>query len=542
MDIGKISLGKVLALLIFMVGVQSAWADVWNGTTTTKAKTQTIDGKEYFLIESAANLAWFSDSVNIYASKEIAKKFSADSLATVTMTSSDTAKAVAYADKVKKDFLDTASTDDLKKDSTKIWNKAKTDSLKVVADSIKDAKATIIAANVEAFFNSYANKYDAVTVIGSKTEKKSYDVDVELNAKVVANYIDMNHKPFVPIAAGKGDVRYKGVFDGNHVTIKNLNVTSEYISQISKSYGQNIAFVAALHGGTVKDVVLDSVSVLATSDIGSILSGNANKISVGTIVAWQKSGTVQGCYASGILYNSGKGQAVGGVVGNADEGLIKDNLSVVSIQISGSEAYVGGVIGQAKDKVKIESCVYDGGKFVNDLTANDGGVIGKRYEGNKTLVSSAYYDKNDVDKGVAEGPATGIYAVSFLNDSQIACILNEGVWDSLTSTCSKEGVWSTGDHITNQGVSKDSNGTTIYTITFSANGGAFAENDKTVKYLRFGEAITGDEISIPKNGFKKFEGWALSPTATKKDDNLGLVYSPATVYAVWTDDYLYGYI
>ena len=534
MDTGKISLGKVLALLVCMVGIQSVWADVWDGTTRTKANETTIDGKKYYLIESAANLAWFSDSVNIYASKEQAKRFSGDSLATATMTSSDTAKAVAYADKVKKDFIATAEAEKLK-DSTSKWNSAKSRYLDSLAQIVKDNAEQTIEANVDAFFKSFANNYDAITAIAEKTQNKNYEVDVEINAKVVANYINMNHKPFVPIAAGRGDVRFKGIFDGNHITIKNLSVSTEYISVINKSYGQNVAFVAALHGGVIKNVVLDSVSIKAETDIQSIIKSESKKISVGTIVAWQKSGTVQGCYASGILYNSGKGQAVGGVVGNADAGTIKDNLSVVSIQISGSEAYVGGIIGQAKTDVYIESCVYDGGKFVNDLTANDGGVIGLRYSGNTTRVSNTYYDVNDIDKGVAEGSSNGIYAEDFLNDSKIACKLNGGSWIDSTSSCSKEGVWSTGDHITNQGVSKDSNGVTLYTITFNANGGSFSENVKTEKYLRFGEAITGDEISPPKNGFKKFEGWALSPTATKKDDNLGLVYAPTTVYAVWTD-------
>ena len=93
MDTGKISLGKLLALLIFMVGIQSAWADVWDGTTKTPAKTQKIGDKDYFLIESAANLAWFSDTVNIYAAKEIAKAYSADSLARANMTAADTTNA-----------------------------------------------------------------------------------------------------------------------------------------------------------------------------------------------------------------------------------------------------------------------------------------------------------------------------------------------------------------------------------------------------------------------------------------------------------------
>ena len=429
MDTSKISLARVLALLVFLLAVQSAWADVWDGVTKTRAKKKNIDGKDYFLIESAANLAWFSDTVN-------------------------------------------SST----------------------------------AANVK------------------------------LNAKVVANFIDMNHKPFVPIAAGKGDKYYGGIFDGNHVVIRNLSVSSEHISAIDKKYGQNIAFIAALDGGIVKNVVLDSVYIKATTDIGSILAGDANKISVGTIIAWQKSGTVEGCYASGIVYNSGKGQAVGGIVGNADSGIIRNNLSIISIQISGSQAYVGGIIGQAKDKVRIESCVYDGGKFINDSSAHDGGVIGLRYENNVDLVKNSYYDENDVNNGVASGSSDGVFSASILNEEQIACILNEGEWDETTSTCSADGVWSTGDHITNQGVSKNDKNETIFTIKFDANGGTFPAGAKTVKYLRFGELVTTAEITSPTYaGDSIFWGWSMDPAATAPVTSMFLdtAYGQRTVYAVW---------
>ncbi|SMP40927.1 InlB B-repeat-containing protein [Fibrobacter sp. UWB10] len=429
MDTSKISLARVLALLVFLLGIQSAWADVWDGVTKTPAKTEKINGKDYFLIESAANLAWFSDTVN-----------------------------------------------------------------------------------------------------------RSTAANVKLNAKVVANFIDMNHKPFVPIAAGKGDKYYGGIFDGNHVVIRNLSVSSEHISAIDKKYGQNIAFIAALDGGIVKNVVLDSVYIKATTDIGSILAGEENKISVGTIVAWQKSGTVEGCYASGIIYNSGKGQAVGGIVGNADSGIIRNNLSIISIQISGSQAYVGGIIGQAKNNIKIESCVYDGGKFINDSSAHDGGVIGLRYEDNVDLVKNSYYDENDVDQGVASGSSDGVFSASILNEEQIACILNEGEWDETTSTCSADGVWSTGDHITNQGVSKNDKNETIFTIKFDANGGTFPEGAKTVKYLRFGELVTTAEITSPTYaGDSIFWGWSMDPAATAPVTSMFLdtAYGQRTVYAVW---------
>ena len=291
-----------------------------------------------------------------------------------------------------------------------------------------------------------------------------------------------------------------------------------------------------MDGGIVKNVVLDSVYIKATTDIGSILAGEENKISVGTIVAWQKSGTVEGCYASGIIYNSGKGQAVGGIVGNADSGIIRNNLSIISIQISGSQAYVGGIIGQAKNNIKIESCVYDGGKFINDSSAHDGGVIGLRYEDNVDLVKNSYYDENDVDQGVASGSSDGVFSASILNEEQIACILNEGEWDETTSTCSADGVWSTGDHITNQGVSKNDKNETIFTIKFDANGGTFPEGAKTVKYLRFGELVTTAEITSPTYaGDSIFWGWSMDPAATAPVTSMFLdtAYGQRTVYAVW---------
>ena len=537
MDTSKISLARVLALLVFLLGIQSAWADVWDGVTKTPAKTEKINGKDYFLIESAANLAWFSDSVNIYASKEIAKGFSTDSLVHAKMTKNDTIDAEAYANAAKAAFIDSVSADSLLKDTTKVFNNAKAAYLNSVVKGIKNGAVESIAANVDAFFNSFTNKYEAISAIAGKTQDKNYaSPNVKLNAKVVANYIDMNHKPFVPIAAGRGDASYGGIFDGNHVTIKNLNVSSEYISAINRSYGQNVAFIATLNNGTVKNVVLDSVYIRAATDIKSIIDNESNKISVGTVVAWQANGTVEGCYASGIVYNSGKGQAVGGIVGNAAAGAIKNNLSIISIQISGSQAYVGGVIGQVKDKgVEIESCVYDGGKFINDSLARDGGVIGLRFDSNN-VVRNTYYDQNDVNIGVADGSSEGVYAASELNQLQIVCILNDGEWDEATSTCSKDGVWSTGDHITNQGVSKNENNETIYTISFNANGGSFPKGAKTVKYLRFGELVTASEITAPTHaGDSIFWGWSMDAAATvpEASEVLDTAYGQRTVYAVW---------
>ena len=213
MKTGKISLVRVLSLLVFLLGFQSVWADVWDGVTKTPAKKEKIDGKDFFLIESAANLVWFSDTVN---------------------------------------------------------------------------------------------------KIGG---------NVGLNAKVVAEYIDLDNHPFTPIAAGKGGTLLTGVFDGNGVTIANVYIDSLSLGVKDCSYEQNVGLIGVLgSSGVVKNVVLENVHLSANADRGyQCGAGKDNQISVGPIVGWVNGGTVSGCYASGIIYSKGKGQGVGGIVGTLNQ-------------------------------------------------------------------------------------------------------------------------------------------------------------------------------------------------------------------------------
>ena len=195
MDIGKISLGKLLALLIFMVGIQSAWADVWDGTTKTPAKKQTIDGKEYFLIDSAANLAWFSDTVNNYVLEAKWQRL-------ISLIEADTSKA-EYRTRAFKD------------------------------SAINLMKA--IRQDPESYYLDPAKKalWNKGPYTGYLRSAWDFTVNVELNAKITAEYLDMNDKPFTPIAAGNGTAKYTGTFLGNGITIKNLKVDSkEFVMQV----------------------------------------------------------------------------------------------------------------------------------------------------------------------------------------------------------------------------------------------------------------------------------------------------------------------
>lgn len=49
--------------LLFLAGVGQSFA-AWDGKSMEKPETQKIDGKDFYLIASEANLAWFADSVN----------------------------------------------------------------------------------------------------------------------------------------------------------------------------------------------------------------------------------------------------------------------------------------------------------------------------------------------------------------------------------------------------------------------------------------------------------------------------------------------
>lgn len=356
-----------------------------------------------------------------------------------------------------------------------------------------------------------------------------------VNARIEADYLDMGHKPFTPIAAGSGNPRFSGTFDGNNVTVKNLYVDSDSLVKINPAYGQNIAFIAVL-AGTVKNVVLEDADIRASSNIGSIIAGNVNKISVGTIVGWASSGLVEGCYASGIIYNSGKGQAVGGIIGNANPyTTIKDCLSVVTINIAGDNADVGGIIGQAKSNVSIISCVYDSARFVNDVvTSVAGGVIGLRYD--SVHAENNYYDNKTLDVGVAQGESHGVEGKYDLNTRENACILNGGVWEN--DSCSTgTGVWDNGERITNNGVGKDNLDVTVFTIVFDANGGVFPEGAKTTKNLNFNDSLTDKEITRPyyADSSMMFVGWAFTSDATEPLEELGHVYGVDTVYAVWRE-------
>lgn len=514
------SLGKWLALFVFLFAGQAVWADVWDGVTKTPAKMQKIDGKDYFLIETAANLAWFSDTVN-----QIVR---------------DT-KWNAMIEAINKD----ASNKD-KKSTLELMEKIKQDPEAYYTDPEKRAEW-----------------YKAPDTNYLKVAWGQDNIPVEINAKITAEYLDMNNKPFTPIAAGNGPARFAGVFEGNGVPIKNLRVDSkEFAVQFYDvwvgypSYCQNVGLFGVIgSGGVVRNVVLDNVVIMATGK--NDFWKNTNQVSVGPIAGWVNDGTIDTCFVSGTVITNGRDVGAGGIAGAMNDGHIKDALSTVSIEASGKDVYVGGVVGVLKVKSSISTSVYDGDNLVAhpDDKGARGALVGKVHSGTHEL-GVCFYDSDDHDSpvGTKNSGVTvkdTVYAVTEINTAENACILNRHEWSGgiYQSSCKNEegnddetGVWANDiSSIVNNGVGRDDNAETEYMITFDANGGGFYV-DKVNKMLKFNSPLTTDDVLEPywgyvdnKKLYKKFDGWSLSKTAKMGQADLGLVYGATTVYAVWVD-------
>ena len=361
--------------------------------------------------------------------------------------------------------------------------------------------------------------------------------------------IDLEGKLFIPIAAGKGDARFKGILDGQGYTIKGLYIKGSEIANDSTSkvtgkskhgskvFAQNIGLVAILSGsGTIKNLVLEVSEIYASSSAGDEGTvGKDNPISVGTLVGWMESGKIENCVVEGTITTSGDKNRVGGLAGNVWSATITDCVSNVSISASGSETHVGGVVGALRKggTVNLASCVFDGDTLIS-TGGTAGGIVG--YHEDATVnASNLYYTGDYPGTGLPkEGVTipTNKTTDEKLNSEEVVCALNKGAWDAENDTCAnaKSDVWSEGQ------IGISMNGSDGYKVSFNANGGTFASGAKTFKIFASGATITADEITVPTHAEKAFGGWATTKGAVEPTA-LGVADANKTLYAVWYDFY-----
>lgn len=366
----------------------------------------------------------------------------------------------------------------------------------------------------------------------TNSANQSYNINVRLTAN-----LDMGGKFFVPICGGGGDKLFTGVFDGDYHIISNLKINGEKIGEEKNNpkYGQNVALIGVLGGGTVKNVVVENVDIQSSTNIG-VISAN-NQISVGAVVGWLKSGTIENCSAFGSIITSGNGQGVGGIVGNSHSGSVLNCLSAVSIRASGKNVQVGGIVGLTKENtVSVKTCVYEGTVLESTGSGHVGGIVGQQLGEKPLVVENSYYDLDAVKEGIGEisnnETKNNSIGVKDVNIEQNMCVLNGGKWTN--GSCSVEGeTWFTGD----SAVSLKGYGADGYMVIFNANEGVFPANAKKRKFVENGKLITASEITNPSRENYAFGGWALTKDAKEPAKDLGIVNKVDTIYAVWKNIY-----
>ena len=149
---------------------------------------------------------------------------------------------------------------------------------------------------------------------------------------------------------------FKGVFDGNGNTIKNL-----FINNTTRDFIGLFGYIE----GTVKNLGITDANITLSSDIsyaGGIVGGNAGTVSncysTGSVSVFGSEssyaggivggniGTVSNCYSTGMVNASGFDDFCAGGIGGLNIGIVLNCYSTASVSASGDgEPYAGGVVG-----------------------------------------------------------------------------------------------------------------------------------------------------------------------------------------------------
>ncbi|SJZ39169.1 Ig-like domain-containing protein [Anaerorhabdus furcosa] len=194
--------------------------------------------------------------------------------------------------------------------------------------------------------------------------------------------IDLANFEWTPI--GKGDTNsFKGIFDGNNLVIKNINITKSPSDDVTIPTG----LFSVVSNGTIKNLnVVGNVSV-DSNDCAGLIAGKITNTS-----------TISNSTTSGSV----TAKEVGGIAGLSTKGSIILNCSNVAI-VNGTAGNTGGIVGQfvAANQSAIKNCVNNG--TVNGVTST-GGIVGKMSQEDGT--PNVYAIENCINNGSVNGGLT----------------------------------------------------------------------------------------------------------------------------------------
>lgn len=246
------------------------------------------------------------------------------------------------------------------------------------------------------------------------------------------NVIDIGGEEWTPIAAGTrsgntytADSKvFKGTFDGNNITLRNLTVT-KLPEGASADYG--VGLFGVVNGGTVKNLKFADVNIAvsgsecAGSAVGILLGGGTVEnvtVESGTVEAVRGNGGVVGrMLVSGTIAkctNHAKiiatGANAGGIVGAAYYTAVGKEMTVSDCTnygvITGTSA-VGGIVGLSA--ANVSGCV--NGASVSGNGFSVGGIVGEQQNYGSvtgcTNEADIFNGNNSADEKDASGFGTG---------------------------------------------------------------------------------------------------------------------------------------
>lgn len=246
------------------------------------------------------------------------------------------------------------------------------------------------------FYNGSGTKSDPYQ-ISTINELNAIRVYPNLNYKLVNN-LDLTQENWIPI--GTESVNFTGAFDGNGLTINNLNIVhSEYYGGLFGYYKPIVP------GDSIKNLGLTNV------DIKSMLY-------TGSIVGYIEGGTIYDCYSTGNLSgNQYLVNSIGGICGTALYSEIKNCNS--NVNINNGNCMVGGIAGELNSS-KINNCYSKGNLLCYAWGA--GGIAGSMYKSeiknSFSAMNVGFKDTDDLGNIIYEaGGIAGYTDSSFIKNS-----------------------------------------------------------------------------------------------------------------------------
>lgn len=235
------------------------------------------------------------------------------------------------------------------------------------------------------------------------------DYTIRLTADLIQNG-DNRDLWYALIPIGTADHPFRGVFDGQGHTIKNVRTY--------RDNGTDVGLFGYTNGAVISNLILQNISLKGESNVGVVV-GNANYSMIHDVLAYEAKSTTGEPYycaeatdgnAGGLVgkadnstiidsyfYGRVKGiAAAGGIVGESSATDVSDCAAGSSVEATGYSIeaidIAGGIVGKAGEATKVGRCYSR-----NTFTATTvGGIIGQHQGDSESSISScAYLDANE---------------------------------------------------------------------------------------------------------------------------------------------------